>query len=45
MNHRAGHHHVVPILLDLEHGGDNKIVFGVSGEAGVVLEGIEVVED
>lgn len=47
LNHRAGYHDVVPILLNLEEGSENTITFGVSGseEAGVVLDGIDVIED
>lgn len=45
MNHRAGHHDVVPVQLDLQEGSGNTIVFGTSGNEGIVLDGIEVVED
>jgi hypothetical protein len=47
LNHRAGYHHVVPVELNLDEGAVNTITFGMSGkdEAGVLLEGIEVVED
>lgn len=47
LNHRAGYHDVVPILLDLEEGSVNTITFGASGDdaAGIVLDGIELVED
>jgi hypothetical protein len=48
LNHRAGYHDIVPIELNLREGSDNKVVFSVSGsgeEAGVVLDGIEVVEE
>lgn len=47
LNHRAGYHDVVPIELDLKEGPVNSIRFGVSGgeDAGVVLDGIELVED
>lgn len=44
LNHRAGWHDVVPVQLYLEEGDGNVITFGVSGE-GVVLDGIEVIED
>ena len=46
LNHRAGYHDVVPIELNLREGAVNTITFGMSGkEAGIVLDGIEVVED
>jgi hypothetical protein len=45
LNHRAGYHDVVPIQLGLHEGSENTITFGTSGGEGVVLEGIEVVED
>jgi hypothetical protein len=46
LNHRAGYHDIVPILLDLKAGPVNSITFGFTGEdAGVVLDGIELVED
>lgn len=45
MNHRAGFHHVIPVQLDLKHGDSNTITFGVGNGQGVVLDGIEVVED
>ncbi|KAF2477480.1 Arabinanase/levansucrase/invertase [Lindgomyces ingoldianus] len=47
LNHRAGCHDVVPIELNLREGAVNTITFGTSGstEAGIVLDGIEVVED
>ena len=46
LNHRAGYHDIVPIELNLRAGAVNKITFGSSSEeAGVILDGIEVVED
>jgi hypothetical protein len=47
LNHRAGYHQVVPVELNLEEGAVNTITFGMSGkdEAGVVLDGIEVIDD
>ena len=47
LNHRAGYHGVVPIELELNEGAVNTITVGMSGreEAGIVVEGIEVVED
>ncbi|KAF2801019.1 carbohydrate-binding module family 35 protein [Melanomma pulvis-pyrius CBS 109.77] len=47
LNHRAGYHGVVPIELELREGDVNTITFGMSGrdDAGIVLDGIEVIED
>ncbi|KAF2187497.1 carbohydrate-binding module family 35 protein [Zopfia rhizophila CBS 207.26] len=47
LNHRAGYHDIVPIELDLREGAVNTITFGTSGseDSGIVLDGIEVVED
>lgn len=45
LNHRAGFHDVVPIQLDLNEGSGNTVTFGTSGGEGVVLDGIELVED
>lgn len=48
LNHRAGFHDIVPVELSLREGPTNRITFSVSGqgeEAGLVLDGIEVVED
>lgn len=47
LNHRAGYHDIVPIELNLREGAVNKITFGTSGsaDAGIVLDGIEVVQD
>lgn len=47
LNHRAGFHDVVPIELALRVGAINKITFSSSGttDAGIVLDGIEIVED
>jgi len=49
LNTRAGYHDIVPVKLNLYKGDVNKISFGVYGQkaenAGVVLDGIEVIED
>lgn len=45
LNNRAGLHDVIPIQLDLIEASDNTITFGTSGGDGVVLDGIEVIED
>ncbi|KAJ4359812.1 uncharacterized protein N0V89_000368 [Didymosphaeria variabile] len=45
LNHRAGYHSVVPVQLDLIEGSENTISFGTNGGEGIVLDGIEVVED
>ncbi|KAF2110719.1 Arabinanase/levansucrase/invertase [Lophiotrema nucula] len=47
LNHRAGYHDVVPVELGLREGAVNTIMVGATGneDAGIVVEGIEVVED
>ncbi|KAJ4295600.1 hypothetical protein N0V90_007613 [Kalmusia sp. IMI 367209] len=45
LNHRAGYSDVVPVQLELREGSGNVVEFGVSGGEGVVVDGIEVVED
>ncbi|OCL06395.1 carbohydrate-binding module family 35 protein [Glonium stellatum] len=47
LNCRAGYHNIVPIELNLREGAVNTITFSTSSSenAGIVLDGIEVVED
>ena len=50
LNDRAGYHDVVPVELELREGDVNKITLGLSGrneagDTGIVVDGIEVVED
>jgi hypothetical protein len=50
LNSRAGYHDIVPVELNLREGAVNTITFGVDGrnagrDAGIVLDGIEAIED